>query len=164
MKHRNPFPAAAAAAWQSAGRILALQPFTLARAAATAAQARDEGTASQRLEVSPLRNAKGTLNRQRFGDAAGLPAGEGAPTLRAAIIGTQASCVFDGIPPGTDGVALAHDENGNGQLDKNVLGIPPEGYGVSNNRAGTASSPQWDELRFSVAAPEPAALRINLRY
>lgn len=26
-----------------------------------------------------------------------------------------------------------HDENGNGTLDKTVLGIPKEGYGFSNN-------------------------------
>ena len=59
---------------------------------------------------------------------------------------------------------MIHDENGNGRLDKNFLGIPSEGYGVSNNRTYAASSPKWEESRFTVAPREPVVLRVTLRY
>ena len=39
---------------------------------------------------------------------------------------------FD-IPPGTYAVKLHIDENENGELDTNFLGIPKEQYGISNN-------------------------------
>ena len=39
---------------------------------------------------------------------------------------------FD-IPPGTYAVKLHIDENENGKLDTNFLGIPKELYGISNN-------------------------------
>ena len=39
---------------------------------------------------------------------------------------------FD-IPPGTYAVKLHIDENENGKLDTNFLGIPKEQYGISNN-------------------------------
>ena len=39
---------------------------------------------------------------------------------------------FD-IPSGTYAVKLHIDENENGELDKNFLGIPMEQYGISNN-------------------------------
>jgi uncharacterized protein (DUF2141 family) len=58
--------------------------------------------------------------------------------------------VFDELPSGACAVAVVHDENGNGRLDKNSLGIPTEGYDVPNNR--------------TFAARESAVLRVNLRY
>ena len=39
---------------------------------------------------------------------------------------------FD-IPPGTYAIKLHIDENENGKLDTNFLGIPKEQYGTSNN-------------------------------
>lgn len=37
------------------------------------------------------------------------------------------------IPPGTYAVKIHIDENENGKLDTNFLGIPKEQYGISNN-------------------------------
>ncbi len=44
---------------------------------------------------------------------------------------TQARCDFEDISPGTYALAVIHDENGNGKLDTNWVGIPTEGYGFS---------------------------------
>jgi uncharacterized protein (DUF2141 family) len=131
---------------------------------AAPAQARDEGAATLRLEVASFRNAKGTLNCRLFTDAASFPDGEGVRTVRAPIDGTQAACVFEGLAPGAYAVAVVHDENGNGRLDKNFVGIPSEGYGVSNNRTYAMASPKWDESRFTLAVREAAVLRVSLRY
>jgi uncharacterized protein (DUF2141 family) len=84
--------------------------------------------------------------------------------VRAPIDGTQAACVFEGLAPGAYAVAVVHDENGNGRLDKNFVGIPSEGYGVSNNRTYAMASPKWDESRFTLALREAAVLRVSLRY
>ena len=40
---------------------------------------------------------------------------------------------FFDIPPGTYAVKLHIDENENGKLDTNFIGIPKEQYGISNN-------------------------------
>ncbi len=37
------------------------------------------------------------------------------------------------VPPGRIAIRSFHDENGNGELDSNMLGIPKEGYGFSTN-------------------------------
>lgn len=128
------------------------------------AQARADGATLLRLDVSSFRNANGTLNCRLFTDATSFPDGEGERTVRTVIAGTQSTCVFDDLPPGTYAVAVVHDENGNGRLDKNFLGIPTEGYGVSNNRTYAVSSPKWEESRFAITAREPVVLRVNLRY
>ncbi|MFN8829846.1 MAG: DUF2141 domain-containing protein [Labrys sp. (in: a-proteobacteria)] len=140
--------------------VAALTPVGMA----APAQARDEGAVTLRVEVASFRNAKGTLNCRLFNDAASFPDGEGVRTVRARIDGTQAACVFVGLAPGAYAVAVVHDEDGNGRLDRNFVGIPSEGYGVSNNRTYAMASPKWDESRFTLAAREALVLRISLRY
>ena len=41
--------------------------------------------------------------------------------------------VFESLPPGKYAVMVIHDENENGKLDSNFMGIPSEGYGFSQN-------------------------------
>ena len=45
----------------------------------------------------------------------------------------EVSHVFEGLAPGKYAVMVIHDENLNGKLDSNFLGIPSEGYGFSQN-------------------------------
>jgi uncharacterized protein (DUF2141 family) len=50
------------------------------------------------------------------------------------IIDGRAVCEFPGVTPGTYAISVFHDENSNGKLDTNLLGIPREGVSASNNR------------------------------
>jgi uncharacterized protein (DUF2141 family) len=55
--------------------------------------------------------------------------------------------VFHDLPPGKYALTVFHDENENGQLDKNLLGIPKEGYGFSNSNA--TRPPRFDQAAFA---------------
>ncbi len=44
-----------------------------------------------------------------------------------------------------------HDENGNGKLDKNFIGMPTEGYGASRAARGTMGPPKWEDAVFQFA-------------
>jgi uncharacterized protein (DUF2141 family) len=57
---------------------------------------------------------------------------------------------FENLPKGMYAVAIFHDENANGVLDKNMLGIPTEGYGFSNNTKAVFSAPSFEESQFSL--------------
>jgi uncharacterized protein (DUF2141 family) len=57
------------------------------------------------------------------------------------------------VPFGDYAVAIFHDENGNGKMDKNLLGIPVEAYGFSNNQRVTFGPPQWEAVKFAVRSP-----------
>jgi len=60
----------------------------------------------------------------------------------------RAVCLFEDIPFGEYAVKVFHDENDNGDLDTNFLGIPSEDYGFSNNASGTFGPPSWSKARF----------------
>lgn len=69
---------------------------------------------------------------------------------------------LEDIPYGRYALAVYHDENGNGDLDKNMLGIPKEPYGFSNNPRAKWSAPTYKETSF-VLGPEPTHLAISLK-
>jgi uncharacterized protein (DUF2141 family) len=71
--------------------------------------------------------------------------------------------VIPDIPPGRYAIGLFHDENGNGELDKNFIGIPREGYGLSNNVRPRFSTPSFEDVAFDVP-PEGCTTTIRIVY
>lgn len=68
---------------------------------------------------------------------------------------------FNGLKPGTYGVALFQDLNGNEKLDTNLFGVPTEPYGFSNNPVIRFSAPGFEEFKFDFDGG-PKDLRITL--
>ncbi len=64
------------------------------------------------------------------------------------------------IPAGDYSVAIYHDVNSDKELNKNLIGIPKEPYGFSNNVMGMFGPPSYDEAKISV--PEMKKITINL--
>lgn len=58
--------------------------------------------------------------------------------------------VFKDLPAGHYAVAAYHDENGNGTLDKDFMGMPTEAYGFSRNPAARFGPPSFAEMAFAV--------------
>jgi uncharacterized protein (DUF2141 family) len=57
---------------------------------------------------------------------------------------------FDNLPEGEYALAIYQDENRNKILDKNLLGIPTEIYGFSNNARRNFSAPSFQEAKFKL--------------
>ena len=54
------------------------------------------------------------------------------------------------LPPGKYAVGTFVDNNRNGKQDKNLLGVPKEIYGFSNNARGMFGSPDFAEAAFDI--------------
>lgn len=54
------------------------------------------------------------------------------------------------LPPGKYAVAAYVDNNKNGKMDKNFLGVPKEIYGFSNDARGKFGSPKFSAAVFEV--------------
>ena len=123
-----------------------------------------QSTSTVLLEVSSFKNTRGNLNCRLFIKPSDFPDGEGILSVRVHIAGPNTSCTFSNVEPGTYAVAVVHDENSNGKLDKNFVGVPSEGYGVSNNKTYALSAPKWDESVFTIVPSESKTLQVKLRY
>lgn len=42
--------------------------------------------------------------------------------------GEKVTVIFEKLKPGDYGISVIHDENDNGELDTNIVGIPKEGF------------------------------------
>jgi uncharacterized protein (DUF2141 family) len=81
----------------------------------------------------------------------------------AAIADVHAVCEFSGVAPATYAVSVIHDENSNGRLDTNVIGIPREGVGASNNAKGHFGPPKFDAASFRYPGGR-VELKITINY
>lgn len=139
--------------------------FTGLLAAGVAHAEPSPNTATISVNVGPLRNSKGSLACRLHSSAEGFPrSGTGVVSRRVKIAGATTRCVFENVSPGTYAVVVLHDENDNRQCDKNRLGMPLEGYGVSNNHTYPMSAPKWGESKFEVEGGKERSLEISLRY
>lgn len=57
---------------------------------------------------------------------------------------------IDDLAYGQYAIAVYHDKNKNGKLDINILGIPIENYGFSNNARSKFGPASWGEAKFLV--------------
>jgi uncharacterized protein (DUF2141 family) len=131
------------------------------------AEAQSTGTVTLTVHVTGARNAKGQIRAALFQNAKGFPndASQAIQT-QAVDIDPQAlsaKIVFTGLHDGVYAVSVFHDENMNQKLDKNILGIPKEGCGGSNNPKKKMGPPDFDETKFQVSG-EGLPLEIRLMY
>ncbi|HQV02330.1 MULTISPECIES: DUF2141 domain-containing protein [unclassified Novosphingobium] len=117
------------------------------------------------LTIEGLRNSNGVVTIAPYPDNPAVflkPRGSLANGRVKARAGMVQACIF--LPePGAYGLALYHDENANGKVDKNGLGIPKEGFGFSNNPRIFFSAPSFKKVRVVVSGPG-ASLRIRMKY
>lgn len=75
---------------------------------------------------------------------------------------TNNGCVvtFEGLPKGTYAVSTFHDENDNGKLDTNFIGIPKEDYGCSNGAKGIMGPPKWKDAKFELQTDQTITITL----
>jgi uncharacterized protein (DUF2141 family) len=117
------------------------------------------------VQIIGLRNSKGHVRCSLFSSAEDFPKKtEKATGLSTADISDgRASCEFKDIPPGTYAIAAFHDENSNGRLDTNFMGIPREGVGASNGATGHLGPPKFEAAAFHFSGGQ-LNLEIRVNY
>lgn len=69
---------------------------------------------------------------------------------------------FKDLPEGEYAVSLFVDENGNGKLDSNAIGIPIEPYAFSNDASGAFGPPTFEQAKF-VVSKDAKTVVINIK-
>ena len=124
-----------------------------------------QSPARVQVVVSGLHNDKGQVSCALFRSADGFPkdSSKAVAHQEVRIAGAQATCKFEDVPSGQYAVAVFHDENGNGKMDTNFIGMPREGVGASNNPKTRMGPPRFPDAAFTVAG-SPVDLQIVVHY
>jgi len=116
----------------------------LLAAASSSPQAQPPQANLIHVDIIGLRNENGQVLCALYSSPAGFPknSDKAARRAKSEISHGHAICEFSGIAVGKYAVSVFHDENSNGKLNSNFLGIPREGVGASNNAKGHFRAPE----------------------
>lgn len=129
-----------------------MKPFlVLAAAVASFAATITAEAADIQVRINGIRRP-GVVLINLHNDPAGFPRDDNRAFAhgRVRATGSSASFTFRNVPPGVYAYTYLIDENGNGDLDTNGLGIPLEAVGFSQNPPIGLSPPSFQRASFHV--------------
>jgi len=118
----------------------------------TAAFCADSSTVT--FEIDGLRDNDGVVQVLLFTADSGYPTkfDRAAHRATAKIEHGHATVALIGVPKGTYAANIWHDADGDGKLGTNIIGMPKEGVGASNNAKGFMGPPSFEKASFTVEA------------
>ena len=141
--------------------------LSFAAVAATAAlicQADPAVAARITVTIDGFHNAQGNVFVGLYSNANDFLNGNRCDTFqKVKATGGPVTVVFDNLRPGTYAVGAYHDENANNHLDTNFVGLPTEGYALSNGVRAVFSKPTFVEAAFTVGT-EGRSVPLHIRY
>jgi uncharacterized protein (DUF2141 family) len=149
-------------------RIASLLATLLVLTLAPRAMAQGAGAAGSpiNLEVGGFPNDQGRLACALYSGPDGFPRDRNKAIQRVTgkISEGKATCVFNNVATGTYAIAFFHDAKMTGKMVKNMLGIPQEGYGFSNDAKPSAMSPpSFSAAAFQHDGSKPTTLNCILQ-
>ncbi len=119
-----------------------------------------------KITITKLHSNNGVVLVSLFKDGNGFPddAVKAYGKEKGYIVDKSATIIFKSVPPGSYAAAVLHDENNNQKMDKNMLGIPKEGYGFSNNVSAAFGPPSYKKASFTHSASGPTEIQIKTKY
>ncbi len=134
--------------------------------AQAAAPAPAATTATVTVTVKGIKSRDGTVRVAIFTGSKGFPSKDDSLLVRqvSKIKDNTVKVVFEDVPYGEYALAAHHDENGNGLLDTNFVGMPKEGYGVSKDAVkGRLGPPKYDDAKIRFDKPTES-LQFSIAY
>lgn len=116
-------------------------------------QSMEKGTLT--VEFTGLRSDEGHLLVSLYNKEEGFPKDPYSAIRKEklSISNGKAKVVFRDLPYGRYAIAFLHDINDNTRMDFNLVGMPREGYGFSNNARGKLGPPKFDKAAFELKEP-----------
>lgn len=157
------WPFGSAQGWKWWGAIGFL--LLISACAQPGAQQVAEGRGVLALQIDGFRNDQGQALIYLYPSARGFPedATAGVRKFVRQIVAHRVDLKIDRLPNHAYALAVLHDENRNGQMDKNLLGFPLEGFGFSRNPTHLFGPPSFSETRFLMLGSHQTQ-RIRLQY
>ena len=114
------------------------------------------------VEISGIQGTGGQISIGLYTSEEGFPKTEKSyKGLNIRVTDEEVVAAFQDVPAGTYAIAVFHDTNSNGKLDKNFLGIPKEGYAFSNNVFGTFGPPDFEDASFELDGNKTVKIKMG---
>ena len=129
--------------------ILSLPFFLAAQTATLEVQVLDVSSSEGDILVALYTEEETFLKFEHVYRTQGAPATEGMTRV-----------IIADLPLGEYALAIFHDENGNEELDTNLLGIPKEPLGFSNAKMKTFGPPSFEDCVFRFDSDQQIQIKL----
>lgn len=121
--------------------------------------------AKLQVEITGIRNDRGVVLLSLYNQAEGFPDNPNRSISKRMLTSVAGKVIMEwnGLAEGSYAIAVLHDENADGKMNTNFVGIPTEGFGFSNNKLGVAGPPSFQRASIELKGGTNRAL-IKLRY
>ena len=104
------------------------------------------------VTVTNIQNSKGKISFGLFRKQDSFPIkGKQFKGVFVETTNSKTKYTFQDLEKNGYAVAVYHDENNNGILDKNLVGAPTEAYGFSRNARAMFSAPSFDDAKVELS-------------
>ncbi len=122
-------------------------------------------SAELHVVIDEVKNNDGVILAQLFSGEDNFNKGQ-------AITGTKlpakkgiGELMFKDLVPGEYVVRLFHDENNNQKMEKNIFGMPKEGYGFSNEAVAHLGPPKYKDMVVQIEAKDASVrTKVIMKY
>ncbi|KJH72556.1 DUF2141 domain-containing protein [Aliterella atlantica] len=116
------------------------------------------------VQVGGFANQSGQVCASLFASSQGFPNNRQKVVQRQCTkIANPTTITFKNLKAGSYAVAVIHDRNSDGTLNRNDLGMPVEGYGFSQNPQTETAPPKFKDAVVFVAGVS-TIVQVQLRY
>lgn len=125
-------------------------------------------TTTLTVVVDGINSQKGEICMGVYSSPQGFPSNTDAVVKSACVQpkGTSITHVFSGLQPGTYAVGVVDDQNGDRKVNKDFLGIPQEGFGISQNPRVSifTGAPKFHDASFLLMPNQNTTINILMKY
>lgn len=125
-----------------------------------------EDSVTLTVAINGIKHQQGQICLRIYDNERGFPLGNSSEieSKCTKITGNSLKQKFTGLRKGTYAVAVIDDQNRDTKLNRDFLGIPEEGFGISNNPTVsiTTGTPKFEEASFTLAQNQ--TIEIVMKY
>ncbi len=113
-------------------------------------------TVDIQVKVGGIKSPKGKIVLTVFKDRQSFEKRQAIKNMvfdKKALVGESLILTFK-MEHGSYGITLLDDENGNGKMDNNFIGMPKEGFGFSNFSMKFMRKPAFDDFKVNLTSTQ----------
>lgn len=114
------------------------------------------------IKITDVENSNGKIQIGLYNTEKGfLDESKQYKKVRITASAPTTTYTFRGLPDGTYAIAIYHDENNDSECNRNLIGIPTEEFGFSNNVRPVVSAPSFKSAKFSLTEDKTLTIKID---
>ncbi|MGV8995128.1 MAG: DUF2141 domain-containing protein [Flavobacterium sp.] len=113
------------------------------------------------VDVPNIKGDKGTIQIAVFNKSESFPKVGGEYKLvQFKISDGKSKFTIKDLPDGEYAIAIHHDENSDGKMNTNMIGIPKEGYAFSKNFKPKFSAPKFSDCAIRIDSDQKMTVKM----